>query len=570
MIINRNLGNFDKMVLGRKRSALPLFAFLVGLPKASVEMQREVFFMISTHASLKKHITLGIASAIVFLSAAAFCGSLHLGRVSSESYHQSVPKAIEFMPYAEQPLRSAIFRDGHVDVESLLHEKGVGVWRDYLQPLDMILLKDYLDTDGVPTSLALPCVEKAPMVVAVSLDTQGLSLRQERTEGMDGEIHYEDTSYFLNEHSLSNMRLDIRLLYPFCGSDDSPVDFRCEAIVKFFLAVKGSSYNRVSGSSWSNSHPLTAREEWGSGYLQSEGVIAFKSSPMMVSFRESSGRQDQREMERQIVFSSLSLSGTVGTQPFMEIRKRYFQDSALYTKQYKVGFPFYDESWRDSSIRWRNWNDENPSCSVGNLYPSYAVFIRILDRNGKVVECVPATFADDQMNGLSSYVSHGGDNMCGQDLPLLRFTENQPICLTDRGLECSSSGIEPRTYLSVDPRWNYAPENWIAYDSSLNLWGETITRFISFGQEGRDVDPFMAVSDQGYLQSVSEFAFLPRVGMGVASYGRFDRPGSRFDGRQRTRVEDTADWEVAWRTYSFWTDDDRQDDGLYKKKALQA
>jgi len=43
MIINRNLGNFDKMVLGRKRSALPLFAFLVGLPKASVEMQREVF-----------------------------------------------------------------------------------------------------------------------------------------------------------------------------------------------------------------------------------------------------------------------------------------------------------------------------------------------------------------------------------------------------------------------------------------------------------------------------------------------------------------------------------------------
>jgi hypothetical protein len=65
----------------------------------------------------------------------------------------------------------------------------------------------------------------------------------------------------------------------------------------------------------------------------------------------------------------------------------------------------------------------------------------------------------------------------------------------------------PKSAIVSDPRWNFAPEYWYSMQESLTeeAWLKSCHR------DQGDGDIFMATSDQGYLQSKYELAFLPRV-----------------------------------------------------------
>lgn len=65
--------------------------------------------------------------------------------------------------------------------------------------------------------------------------------------------------------------------------------------------------------------------------------------------------------------------------------------------------------------------------------------------------------------------------------------------------------------MCADPRWNWAPEHWFSFGTSCDASTWVSNNKNILGQEGRDRDIFMATSDAGYLQSVYEFAFLPRL-----------------------------------------------------------
>ena len=108
-----------------------------------------------------------------------------------------------------------------------------------------------------------------------------------------------------------------------------------------------------------------------------------------------------------------------------------------------------------------------------------------------------------------------------------------------------------------DPRWNWAPEHWYAVESvSPEGWLAEVKNLRNDGS-GRDKDIFMATSDAGYLQSIYELAFLPRVtdrnermtqhGYGDGSKGTIDAPDTPTT--WVTAATDVRNVDHFWRTY---------------------
>ena len=69
------------------------------------------------------------------------------------------------------------------------------------------------------------------------------------------------------------------------------------------------------------------------------------------------------------------------------------------------------------------------------------------------------------------------------------------------------------TYLTDDPRYNFAASNWYypgnaSGDSLGEVW---LAKTSCNGSNGKEGDIFMSVSNQGYLQDAGEIAFIPRV-----------------------------------------------------------
>lgn len=165
--------------------------------------------------------------------------------------------------------------------------------------------------------------------------------------------------------------------------------------------------------------------------------------------------------------------------------------------------------------------------SAGTVYFNSAVYLRVKSDgdNQKVVDMVPACFEDDVQIGSSGgsgiagqLMSEIGKQLAGAPYPVLKFDtaggpgQNVEIVFSVEKLnEFAESPkrvtLYPKSAIVSDPRWNFAPEYWYSMQESLTeeSWLKNCHR-----DEG-DGDIFMATSDQGYLQSKYELAFLPRV-----------------------------------------------------------
>ena len=113
----------------------------------------------------------------------------------------------------------------------------------------------------------------------------------------------------------------------------------------------------------------------------------------------------------------------------------------------------------------------------------------------------------------------------------------------------------PKAVMVADPRFNYAPEHWFMF-ASENLTAQEWTSALKEGGYlggDHDSDIFLATSDAGYLQSVYELAFIPRltdlrtVG-NSASSGNLQSPGNgnltTFEARGSERNR-----EFMWTSY---------------------
>lgn len=166
------------------------------------------------------------------------------------------------------------------------------------------------------------------------------------------------------------------------------------------------------------------------------------------------------------------------------------------------------------------------SSSAGNLRLNAAVWLRVKSSGEEphVVDMVPACFEDDASSGSAGGVgaqlmSEIGKEICGKNYPLMRF-DTAGSQDTSIEFEFSVEGLEeisetpkkfdlyPKAAVVSDPRFNFAPEYWYALQGSLTE--ESWLENCQVGTGDRDEDIFMATSDQGYLQSIYELAFLPR------------------------------------------------------------
>lgn len=159
-----------------------------------------------------------------------------------------------------------------------------------------------------------------------------------------------------------------------------------------------------------------------------------------------------------------------------------------------------------------------------------AVWMRLFNGDD-TYDVVPARPEDDEIYGdrdLPNPRAEWGDQVSGGDdtAPILEFREGadneivfdysqlQAKGYAGAGAQLSFADGWNRLYVA-DPRYNFAPENWFAVSAkngnvTKQDWLDAVTPL--FGVDGRDRDIFMFTSDQEYLQSIGELAFLPRVG----------------------------------------------------------
>lgn len=189
-----------------------------------------------------------------------------------------------------------------------------------------------------------------------------------------------------------------------------------------------------------------------------------------------------------------------------------------------------------------------------------AVWLRIKNSDGKTVDLVPACMQDDKAFNSIDNIRGGGsarvlaDNT-GSSYPVMRFDCCAPFDFIDTAFDNSpgpvSVDVTPKGVLCGDPRWNWAPEHWFVNDPvSSDEW---LTK-CGKGVDGRDNDIFMMTSDAGYMQSVYELAFLPRLA--GSNFGNLDNEiwGMMDSVRDRnawaTQISDCANWGRMWRTYN--------------------
>ena len=275
--------------------------------------------------------------------------------------------------------------------------------------------------------------------------------------------------------------------------------------------------------------------------------------------------------------------------------------SALANPVMKVTWIQAQESWepdpvnRPGQFEWRNTGSdptrESATCALpplsatGDRHASFAsdaavlsylrggsavqatlnmaVWLRVKNGDGKTVDLVPASLSDDQaFNSINNYQSLGaiGNQMCGSAYPVMRFAASPAFDFKDTSFDSFSPvdvAVSPTGLLCGDPRWNWAPEQWFApagVEVSKQTWLSNCGKGTETGGgRKRDRDIFMATSDAGYMQSVYELAFLPRLTANLVNgggiWGIMEQPG---DGRTAwaTALGGCRNSELMWMTHN--------------------
>ncbi len=199
-------------------------------------------------------------------------------------------------------------------------------------------------------------------------------------------------------------------------------------------------------------------------------------------------------------------------------------------------------------------------CAQYTMKPYLVAWARV-KQDGKTVDMVPATYDDDKafntvdnnqvmfpqkgimMDRVNPMLGNfrvtapdGKDPNEKLQLPILRFAGSMQLSYTHAYTKAKPDENEwtDKACYAVDPRYNWAPENWwfetVERQDYGDHWYKAVFKEGGTGSQGilndlvsyefnsqvqgrgdRANDPFLFVSNLGYLQSVGELAFLPRL-----------------------------------------------------------
>lgn len=477
-------------------------------------------------------------------------------------------------------------------------------------------LYDYLDADQIPISLAIPTVETAPMVCGLGLISTGPSSLMPKVESVsDQKFTYtkkngDETHTIqrtISRTVFKGMGVDTLMLtgvaaFPFKRVDSGRKGtYRVEAVAAVFMADKNISC-RLDASS-----PIRpTKNDWSGGTR--DGILFFKGSanlsfpenitkttdaltqfsvPLKVSSTGAESplyfeiadvditEQDDNGKPAHLKFDPFkTMDSTQEGDPFVvydATGKKVTVDSLFSAKGYQkkiLGKTDLEGSNKDQN--------KGEFTSAAEYRPMVAVWVRVLN-GSDTVDLAPAVFADDEdwLQGVS-YGSQKDnptmDELAGGGTPILDFVTDKVFKYNEDGLKTldgTAANLDGWSELyATDPRFNFAPEDWFGKKESggdvtpsswLTALGADTTTGSggAFGSGGRDSDIFMFTSDQEYLQSMGELAFLPNLQEldGTAELigrGRYNNKG-RYTGNNKFNERTwsgIANINYAWKTYT--------------------
>ena len=477
-------------------------------------------------------------------------------------------------------------------------------------PLDAALLKDYLDRDDTPISLALPCVERVPMVAAMGISRLNINL------GLEGSTRTENgpmvtttlqevnelTEYKLNPSALSpGVTLTAAVMFPFKRTKDINQTFKAKALIRVFLVDETAIGLRVDGSKPISYMRPSDDADWNESKSFQLTGLTTEVAPFVFTFvsaEQTINTAGHDILEQQDVPVG---NGAGNSVIFQFNLPNDFANPIVLTKKVKKHVPTdggvtppgptfppvyalnASPFAADGSLvetakdNWRNEEDFNTAFGSRRFALHAAAWVYIEHPNGDVVDLVPAIAQDDLLynslnNSRVQQQGYDGFNIAGT--PIFRFRSSSASAVYDVANATSPLNIPagnwtPGAYCAVDPRFNWAPEDWLPRNQTVtgDAWVDWITgRNADNGtdellaEDGRDSDIFMFVSNQGFLQSMGELAFLPRVTYFSNQTVKDEitpidllRIGcAKYDG---TEIQDSDSWrkipnaDLVWRTY---------------------
>ena len=487
--------------------------------------------------------------------------------------------------------------------------------RDYISRLGLVHLWDYLDEDNVPVSLAIPSVERIPMVCGIKPTVNGSSIAVKKTmedpsgnQISDGDLTndaypgaepesarvkpaeagLQRTAKYVKKFVLDKGQfiagiqsgsIKAVVTYPFRRGRDTkdPDSFKLDGHVEFFFSTGDMKFR--TGNQGDVLH-LANDGAVGASQYNNDGVFHLPLQSQSLSFnnvRDEDSAVNEFDFMMGAGGGASRLSSTIGEKALLKVTWSQPQESV----DLNAGVPN-----AAPNIVWQNKGDPSrveASCDLPPVTASgdvdgdfsspaavlnylrggggkqvtlrMAVWMRVKNGDGKTVDLVPACLMDDRnFNNINNYQSMAGpgNQMCGQHYPLMRFTCGGAFTFSDTAFESMSpvqAEVSPKGLLCGDPRWNWAPEHWFVDDNvSKQQWIAQNGK----GVDNRDRDIFMATSDAGYLQSIYELAFLPRIAGDFRPdnelYGNMVAPDSG-QSSWATSFGDARNSHLMWRTY---------------------
>ena len=522
----------------------------------------------------------------------------------------------DLMDERNQPFEESAMSGGTPNLMNLLANGGRARFAERIKSsvcsLGFAALLDYLDQDKVPVSLALPTVERVPMVCGIQPEAAGgvtvtvapngnpttVTVPQSSSPADTpalvtdplSRVKTVTTQYTLDMSQLRQVMVSALLAYPFRHKDGVSDSFNVEGRIAFYFtstAMGLRTKNQVDVLHVSG-NPDFQLPVVGTGVysiplrFQNLNSSAFDNKTQEADFLKQLTAQLSQLPQTTIPFMTVSYSlaqtritnpatdpPTYEYQPAFAAGAANLQIVNSASAQTVCQFPPLTSNGKvDPNYTTPAQLISTLTAGSAKLKLNAAIWVRVTHndrfRGNKTVDLVPACLSDDALNGQNIGAAATFQSMLGEAYPVMRF---------DTGLELDLSPLAPATMGSpamnpntgiltlspsavmvADPRYNFAPESWFSVsDIKPDTWLSNCHR----QDNDRDGDIFMMVSDQGYLQSIYELANLPRLTAasgGSTLQGLFGRPSTGFTGAGNglsfaANFGDAANNGLMWRTY---------------------
>ncbi len=438
--------------------------------------------------------------------------------------------------------------------------------------VNIFTLFDYLDRNDVPLSLAMPCVERVPSIAALKVQPE-LMLK---LKGDDVPSKSEEGDYIVTRKNYklqggaNSLNLGSIVDFPFTsGLSDEFFDagnYKMDYVVKAFFAPKGLVKTRVNdafgfkpktnNNFWNESEQKKNFQNGGlvfSTMLKDQNVDIEKERTINIPFNVDQGQVIVQEITRQK--GKRTDAGLVPDESQEPVITYKFETKPL----------LFDNGGLSVENRFNDEISKEDLQQMETEYKMYyAVWARIRNKNNKTVDLVPASLRDDlEQNGIDNdgdvraKIIFGGD-ASGVDsdlVPMLVFessgNNNDGVKLSDWVMNetefISGKCVFPSFY-TVDARFNHAPENWVARNTDTFTMDDWLANGPMLGG-AYDSDSYKTVSNQGYLQSLAELSFLPRVTSSDANIEEIMK--KNYDGVLRNARESVANSAFVCRSYGM-------------------